>query len=213
MSKLYFVFLLTLFCSPDLVGQDGVRKVTRNYFRSDPFASEFGSFVKHIINDPTIKDKELYQRSDTGWFYLHGYYSTHNPFFFKPKKVEVVLAESEIRYSDTSSFKDTILLYQIVAYAEPNSDGLKDVKKEFEKIHKQINKNFASNNYQEQKSGGEVKAAWYNYFVPTHAVAPVTLIWGKTDKKDETVINITIRMKSSFNQAVMVAPLLPQFRK
>jgi hypothetical protein len=212
MNKLQILLLLFLFGSTNLVAQDGVHKVSKNYFRSDPFNSDFASFVKHILNDPTIKDKEFYQRSDTGWFYLHGFYSTHNPFFFKPTQVEVVLAETELKLGDTLNFKDTILLYQIVAYAEPTASGWKDAKREFEKIHKQIHKGFSSNNYQEQKTGGEVTAAWYNYFIPTHGVAPVTLMWGKTGKKDETVINITIRMKPSYNHAVLVAPLIQSIR-
>ena len=209
MTKL-LVLLLTLFAGiTNLPAQDAVRKVTKTYFRSDPFTSEFSGFLKHLINDPTIRDKEIFQRSDTGMFYVHGYYSTHNPFFFKPKKMEVVLAETVLSYSDSLDFKDTVLLYQLVAYGEPSLQGIKDVKKEFEKINKQINKGFSSNNYQEKKSGDVVTAAWYNYFIVTHGVAPVTIMWGMTNTKDEAVINITIRLKSSYNQAVLAAPLLP----
>lgn len=208
MRKL-FLFLL-LFTAIVSHSQDAVRKVTKNYFRSDPFAGEFSSFLKHLINDPTIKEKEFFPRSDTGLFYLHGYYSTHNPFFFKPKKVEVVLAEVQMKYSDSLP-ADTIMIYQLVAYSETSAEGIKDVKKEFEKMHRSIHKGFSNTNYHEQKSGEDVTAAWYNYFVMTHAVAPVTLLWGQTQGIEEAVLNITIRMKTSYNQATFPAPLLPGF--
>ncbi|HEX7845345.1 MAG TPA: hypothetical protein VF476_06040 [Chitinophagaceae bacterium] len=211
MKKFYLLVLLALNVSAH--SQDAVKKVSKNYFRSDPFAMEFSSFLKHLINDPTLKDKELYQRSDTGLFYLHGFYSSHNPFFFKPKKVEVVLAEVEMQYADTLPDKDTIMLYQLVAYSEPDADGIKEVKREFEKLHKSLNKGFSSTKYQEQKSGGEVVGAWYNYFVPTHAVAPVSIMWGKTKVPGEVALNITIRMKPSYNQATLAAPWIPTLRR
>lgn len=185
--------------------QDAVRKVTKNYFRSDPFTGEFSAFLKHIINDPSIKGKELFQRSDTGLFYLHGFYSTHNPFFFKPKKIEVVLAEVEINYSDSAAFTDTILLYQLVAYA----DSLNEVKKEFEKIHRQIKGGFSKTNYQEQNSKPVATAGWHNYFLSTYALAPVTIMWGKSKETGEAVLNITVRLKANYNRASLPAPLLP----
>ncbi len=209
MSKLIACLFLFIVNVATINGQDAVRKVTKNYFRSDPFTIEFSSFLKHLINDPTITEKEFYQRSDTGLFYLHGYYSTHKPFFFKPKKIEVVLAEVEMQYSDSLPYKDTIMIYQLVAYSENTQEGIKDVKREFDKIHKLINKGFSSSKYQEQKAGDDISAAWINYFVATHALAPVTLMWGKTKGIDEAVLNITIRMKTSYNRAVLAAPLLP----
>jgi hypothetical protein len=209
MKKFYLLFLLLI--SMAAQSQDAVLKITKNYFRSDPFAAEFSSFLKHLLNDPTIKQKEVYQRTDTSLFFMHGVYTTHNPFFFKPRQVEITLTEIEIKYVDSLPDKDTIMVYQLVAISEDNIEGLKDIKREFEKLHNKFNKSFSKNSYQEQKAGNEVTAGWYNYFLATHAVAPISLLWGKTKGSNEAALNITIRMKSSYNRAVLAAPWIAGF--
>jgi hypothetical protein len=146
MKKIYP--LLLLFISTAAQSQEPVQKITKNYFRSDPFASEFSSFLKHLLNDPTIKNKEVFQRTDTSLFFMHGVYTTYNPFFFKPKQVEITLTEIEIKYVDSLPDKDTIMVYQLIAISEDNIEGLKDVKREFEKLHNKFNKSFSKNSYQ-----------------------------------------------------------------
>lgn len=201
-----FYLLLLLLISITAQSQEAVLKITKNYFRSDPFAAEFSSFIKHLLNDPTIKEKEFFPRTDTSLFFMHGVYTTHNPFFFKPKQVEITLTEISLKYVDSLPIRDTILVYQLVAISENNIEGIKDIKREFEKLHSKFNKSFSKNSYQEEKAGNEVTAGWYNYFLGTHAVAPISLLWGKTEGTNEAALNITLRMKSSYNRAVLAAP-------
>lgn len=203
MKKIYFLLLLLVTVAAS--SQESVQKISKSYFRSDPFASEFSSFLTHLLSDPTIKEKELSRRSDTSLFYMHGTYTTFNPFSFKPKKVEVSLKEVEMKYFDSLPAKDTVMIYQIVAFSKDNVQGLKDVQKEFEKIHDNFNKDFNSNKYQAQRSGGNVSAESCNYFLYSHALAPVTVFWEQTEGTNEATLNITIRMKSSYNRAVLAA--------
>jgi len=209
MRKLYTILLFTVSLTGN--AQGAVQKITRDYFRSDPFTSEFSVFLKHLINDPTIKDKVVIPRTDTNLFYMHGVYTTHNPFFFKPQKVNISLTEIEIKYVDSLPDKDTIMLYELVVISENDPDGLKDVKKEFEKLHQRFKKGFDNSTYKEARSATEQTSEWHNYFFKAYAVAPVSILWMKPEDSNETALDIIIRLKVNYNQAVLPAPYLPDF--
>ena len=82
MRKFYLVVFTVLITNHSSYGQDPVSKITKTYFRPDPFSKEFSSFVLHLINDPTLTNKIVLKRTDSTLFYLEGRYITFNPFFF-----------------------------------------------------------------------------------------------------------------------------------
>src|SRR5882724_2982668 len=105
--------LVLSFCLPvafSLYGQSPVSKITHSYFRSDPFQNEFSAFLTHLLNDPTLTDKILKKRTDSSLFYFQGTYTTHNPFFFTPTKVQVILKQTPIKLD--SLHIDTIYIYE-----------------------------------------------------------------------------------------------------
>ena len=185
--------------------QEGLLQFTKSYFRSDPFIGEFSSFLKHLMNDPLLKDKKTWTRTDTSLFYFSGVFNNYNPFFFKPKRVEVVLVEAPVQYSESMP-ADTILVYQLLAYAEGSHKGEQEVKKEFEKIHRQFNKKFYDSNFQELLIGSEIKGGVHNYFIGSTTIAPISVAWGKL-KENEFVLNLMLRIKTKENIAVLPATL------
>ncbi|MET0392549.1 MAG: hypothetical protein ABW019_05385 [Chitinophagaceae bacterium] len=179
-------------------------KFSKNYFRSDPFAGEFSGFLKHLLNDPGITGRVVRKKTDTSLYVVHGIYTSYNPFFFKPKRVEVMLEETPVEYNDSLHTTDTIFTYQLMAYADDNGDGRREIIKEFEKIHRQVNRQLESN-YKEVKEGTAVTAAVHNYFMPLYFLSPLSLAWGRLDTKQELVLNITLRIKVRANQTVLPA--------
>lgn len=186
---------------------DGLLKFTKSYFRSNPFATNFSSFMNHLLNDPTIKDKYIQKRTDSTLYMFYGVYTTHNPFFFMPKRVEIVLQEEPVQYGDSVKIRDTIFTYQLMAYANDDVKGTADIKKEFEKINRQNNKRFASNSYNEIKDGDATKVELYNYFVASYALSPACVIRGRIKDQHEWVLNLTLRFKISANEAILIRPL------
>ncbi len=89
---------------------------------------------------------------------------------------------------------------------EGNEKGEQEVKKEFEKIHRQFNKKFYNSNFQDLKIGNEIKGGVHNYFVGATGIAPVSVAWGKL-KDNEFVLNIILRIKTKENIAVLPATL------
>ncbi len=183
--------------------QEGLYQFSKSYFRSDPLVGSFSGFLKHLMNDPAITDKQNRQRTDSTLFYFFGVYNNYNPFFFKPKRVEVLLEETSIKYIDSLP-ADTILVYQLLAYVDAGK-GKQEVKKEFEKIHRQYNKRFASSNYHDLKTGEEITGGLHNYFVSFAGIAPVSTVWGLLKDTNEYILNITLRIKSSENRTVLPA--------
>jgi hypothetical protein len=117
----------------------------------------------------------------------------------------VALVEAPVQFSESMP-ADTILVYQLLAYAEGNDKGEQDIKKEFEKIHRQFNKKFSDSNFQDLKTGDEIKGGMHNYFISYTAIAPVSVAWGKV-KDNEIVLNLMLRIKTKENVAVLPATL------
>jgi hypothetical protein len=185
---------------------ESLYKFSKSYFRSDPFTGEFSGFLKHLINDPAISEKFIRKKTDTSFYTFHGTYTGYNPFFFKPKRVEILLEETPVEYGDSLHTADTIFTYQLLAYANDDATGADDIKKEFEKIHRQTSRKFDSN-YKEFRDGDEITVAIHNYFVPLHWLAPLSIAWGRLKNSGELVLNITMRIKMSGNRSVLPAAL------
>jgi hypothetical protein len=203
MKKTLLLLFIVLLVATFSFAQDGYYQLTKSYFRSNPFIGEFSGFLKHLMNDPSIQNKKTQRRTDSALFYFYGAYKDYNPFFFKPKRVEILLEEISVKYTDSLP-NDTIFVYQLIAYADA-SKGKQEVKKEFEKIHRQYNKKFSNSNSQDLKTGDEISGGLHNYFVPFAGIAPVTTAWGYLTHTNEYVLNITLRLTSSENRAILPA--------
>lgn len=203
MRKILLTFFITSFCVTSAFAQEGLFQFSKIYFRSNPFAGNFSGFLHHLLNDPSLLEKETQKRTDTSLFYFSGLYKNYNPFFFKPVKVQILLQEAAVNYGDSLT-TDTIFIYQLVAYADGTEKGEQEVKREFEKIHRVFNKKFYNSNYEDLKNG-ESSGGIHNYFVAHSTLAPATTIWTKLN--DEFVLNITLRFKTSENRAVLAASL------
>jgi hypothetical protein len=201
MRKYCLSILFILFFYNVSFSQEGLYQFSKSYFRSDPLVGSFSGFLKHLMNDPAMKNKQIQQRTDSTLFYFFGVYTNYNPFFFKPKRVEILLEETSIKYVDSLP-ADTILVYQLLAYTDGNR-GQQEVKKEFEKIHRQYNKRFDNSNYRTLETGEKITGGLHNYFVSFAGLAPVSTIWGVLKETNEYVLNITLRIKSKGNRAVL----------
>lgn len=203
MRKILLTLIITSFYGSGAFAQEGLFQFSKIYFRSNPFTGNFSGFLHHLLNDPSLLEKETQKRTDTSLFYFSGYYKNYNPFFFKPKKMQILLQEASVNYGD-SLVNDTIFIYQLVAYADGTEKGEQDVKREFEKIHRVFNKKFYNSNYQELNNG-ESSGGLHNYFVAYSTLAPASTIWTKLN--NEFILYITLRFKASENRAVLAASL------
>lgn len=204
MRKLYLTGLLTLTLFPAAYSQSPVYKITQSYYRSDPFETEFSSFLKHLLNDPTLTDKIIEKKTDTSLFYFQGTYTHHNPFFFKPQKVEVVLTETPVQLDSLKA--DTVYSYKLLAYSNSSKQGAGEVKKEFEKIFRKYKGNFRKNSYTENPPGSKIPGASYNFFDPFCAVAPFAVTWLGPDENKTLCLILTIRMSAKNNRAILPVP-------
>jgi hypothetical protein len=203
-KNLLSLFILLSFYSSSF-SQEGLYQFSKSYFRSDPFIGEFSVFLKHLMNDPAITNKRTLHRTDSRLFSFSGVFNNYNPFFYKPKRIEIVLEESAIQYADSIP-PDTILVYQLIAYADNSIKAEQEVKKEFAKIHRQFHKKFYNSNYQDLKTREEITGGVHNYFVAVSGLAPVSVVWGKLKESNESVLNIILRIKKNGNKTVLAAP-------
>jgi len=200
-----FYFLLFLASSSYLsYSQEAVPKIAKDYFRSDPFNSDFSEFITHLLNDPTLTDKVLEKRTDTSLFFFQGTYKTFNPFFFKPKRVEVVLTEVVI--DQDSLPRDTIYAYELFAYDDATKEGTEEVKKEFDKIFHHYKGKFTSNQLSTKSDNDKTEGVTYNFFDRWHALAPFAVSWFGPVGHNEICLILTLRMDTYMNKAVLPMP-------
>ena len=205
MKQLYLLLLVVLNYSFSF-SQDPLQKFTHAYFRSDPYKAEFSSFLNHLLKDPGIADKEIFPRTDTSFFYFQGSYSGFNPFFFKPKTLRIVLTETAISYTESSAYVDTIYVYELHALTDYTPEGIEEVKKEFLRINRQYQKKFFRTTHSDLLHKDKPVGGVQHYFMPFNALAPLSIAWGKMQGENSAVLNITLRMKSANNRAVLPAP-------
>ena len=68
-----------------------------------------------------------------------------------------------------------------------------------------FNKKFYNSNYQDLETDKTITGGLHNYFVTFSTLAPVTTAWGKMN--DEFVLQISLRIKTSANRAILAASL------
>jgi hypothetical protein len=203
MRKIYFLLFSVLLYSSSY-SQESVFKITRQYFKSDPFRGDFSSFIKHLFNDPSLTDKVIEKRTDSTLFYFQGTYTNYNPFFFKPKKVQVILTEMEVNLDSLG--KDTIYTYQLLAYNDATKEGTEEIKKEFEKIYKHCKGGFPRSEYSEESPVSGFKGVMYNFFDNLHAVSPFAISRYDVAESKQACLILTIRMDTYNNQAMLPMP-------
>ncbi len=115
MRKILLFVFIVCFSFNSSFAQEGLLEFSKSYFRSDPLSGEFSNFLNHLLNDPSLQDKQIQKRTDTSLFYFSGIYKKYDRFFFKPKRVEIILQEQSIKYID-SLLPDTLFIYQLIAY-------------------------------------------------------------------------------------------------
>jgi hypothetical protein len=200
----YLIISILLALTSALPAQQALFDFTKSYFRTDPLVTEFSVFLQHLMNDPTIQHKEVQKRTDSTLFYFFGTYTDYNPFFFKPKRVEILLQQRPIEYRNSAK-PDTIFVYQLTAIAGSGSNGEADVRKEFERIHRRFNKKFDFSKFEPYSGDSSTNGGLHHYFVGFSDVSPVSTAWGRLT--GEYVLQITLRVKLYENRFVLAASL------
>lgn len=174
-------------------GANYLLKIVKNYFRSDPYQNEFGGFLKHLMNDPILINKTTRLKTDTSLFYFQGVYKNYSPFGFLADRTEVRLAEKEFVADDSTSSKDTLIVYQLIGFSYNGKTGVQSVKDEFLKFNRRYSKHFIVQS-SDLLNGDEISGAVKHYFLYGVATAPLTVSWTKLDEFQAAFI-ITLWLK------------------
>ncbi len=210
-------YLLFAFCSIILGinisnGQNSLGYMAGKYFRSNPYTGEFNTFLNHLLNDPTLKNKQEVKKTDSTLYSFSGTYTTHQPFGFKSNKVHISLWETSVPLSDTLSLQDTIVNYMVSAYLPNTTANQKIVKKELNHILNRNKRYFSSSSHldltdNKKQPNGE----GYNMFILMHGMAPVTIAWQIDDDTKELGMHLLFRISNNSNKSETPLPLFPSF--
>jgi hypothetical protein len=190
------------------VGVANLQQVAQPYFKLDPYKNSFSQFLQEFINDPDLQYKVLNKRTDSTFFFASGTYKRFNPFIYRPTTLKVAVIESEFSDSDTSSYRDTVLYYQLLVTTDSTAQSEQFVKKEYNRLLRKHDDKFTFNtqplNEANSAQKGEIAIGFFNLF----AVSPITIAWGRELASRNYVFSLTLRMKVQENRATLVT--LPQ---
>lgn len=176
-------------------------KIAHDYFRVSPFNKDFSTFITRLMNDPGVLEKKVNLKTDSSLFFMEATYTKHQPFFFKPDKVKVILSEREMEI-DSVRYIPSFFLYQLVGYAPAGSEGITDVKKEYEKLVRKYTRSFDMNHARELKDGETVNGEIRDFYFTNVSFPLVTLAWS-SNTTNGNVLAITIRFEVIENRAFL----------
>jgi hypothetical protein len=174
-------------------GSDHLLKIVRSYFRSDPYQNDLGAFLKHVMNDPMLVTRATKLKTDTSFFYFQGVYKNYSPYGFLADRTEIRLSEKEFIIDDSTSLKDTLMVYQLLGFSYNGKAGLESVKNEFLKFKRHYGKHFITQS-SDIKQGDEIVGVTEDYFVYGIAASPLSVTWVKLDAFQNAFI-LTLRLK------------------
>lgn len=204
MKKILLLF--TFFTVSYANAQELFRKISENYYRSAPFNREFSQFLNHLMNDPSLANKTIHKKTDSTLFFLEADYASHNPFFFKTSRTKIILAEKDEVLKDSIEFMQTVYEYQLIGYAPPGEEGIRDVQQEFDKFCRKYRKGFDGDNYKEIKNEGIESGEIRDYSFTRLTFYPLTVAWATSRDHSQNIFALTIRFMVYNNRAFLPIP-------
>jgi hypothetical protein len=201
--KKYLSILIFVTYSYQSPAQQTLNHIAEIYYRSNPFEKEFSKFLNHLMNDPTLINKIIHKKTDSTLFFLEGIYTSHNPCFFKASQTKIILAEREEAESDSSKYLHTVFVYQLISYASPGDEGIKDVREEFEKFCRHYKKKFEGDHYKELKAEKKLTGEIRDYSLKYQGFFPLSVAWATSREHDVNIFALTIRFIVFDNQAYL----------
>ena len=202
-TSLATLFLIIAFAAN---AQQSTFKIAKNYYRADPFAVPFSTFLTKLLNDPAAKDISLHKKTDSTLFYFTGNYLSHKPFFFPGIGTKITLAEREVVIADTVDYLKSYYVYQLIGYAPEGEDGLKDVKEEYAKFLKKYKKDFPGASIQKIKEAKGAEGEITNFHSSISGFYPLAIAWSSSDGKKENLFAVTISFWVTDNTAWLPIP-------
>lgn len=199
------LLLFILLAAPPVLAQ-GIYTTTRNYYRQDPFHKPFAQFLNNLVGDPALTEKEIKKKTDSTLFFLQGTYTSHKPFFFPASRCKVILAEYQEYTDSTETETYNYFVYQLVGYAAPGDEGVRDIKEEFERLSKKVKRGLTEHNRRELKRGPVTTGMVVDYGYPYLVFDPLTIAWASSNEKKENIIALTVRFILRDNAAYLPIP-------
>lgn len=181
-----------------------LQNVAASYFKTAPYNKDFSQFLQELIADPDLQNKQVSRRTDSTFFFVSGTYKRYNPFIYRPTTVKISVAEAEFSDSDSSSYRDTVVYYQMIVTADSTAQGEQFVKKEYQRLLRKHDKKFTYAHYPLDKSNTASKGEVAICFMELFAVSPLTVAWGREEASRNFAFSLTLRLKVRENRAEIV---------
>lgn len=203
--KRFCTLIICMLLTSTGFGQKRFANLVKEYFRVNPLEGNFSAFTKAFVEDPDLLNKQIKLQTDTSLFFAKGIYKVFNPFVFKAKRVEAILAENEQIIEDAdSTYALPFMGYQIIAYTDDNPEYRRLIVSEFKKLDKKLRKDFKRTNSTTLKGVQNIEDGVVNDYTG-FSLSPIpiaTLGWQTLSQSKQLLLTLLIRMKVEKNRAI-----------
>lgn len=172
MKVFYFLLLTLLLSTPSLFAQTQFHKVVKEYYRVNPFESNFSAFIRALSNDPALLNKSIVLKTDSTNYFLKGEYKIFNPFSINAEKIEVVFAEHQHELDSDIQKLYTSYSYQITGYFEDTPNNRNHITKDYGKIKRRLNREMRSETIDLKGIRNITAGEITNFFIPSPSYIP-----------------------------------------
>ncbi len=193
MKVFYFLLLTLLLSTPSLFAQTQFHKVVKEYYRVNPFESNFSAFIRALSNDPALLNKSIVLKTDSTNYFLKGEYKIFNPFSINAEKIEVVFAEHQHELDSDIQKLYTSYSYQITGYFEDTPNNRNHITKDYGKIKRRLNREMRSETIDLKGIRNITAGEITNFFYSISIVYPITISWQTLPKSNKLAITVLTR--------------------
>lgn len=198
-----YILCIALFLSvaAPTFAQDELYATVKEFFRVNPFAGKFSSFIEAVKTDPELDSVKIFEKTDTSLFSISGVYKLFNPFPVKANKIEMYLAEKRF-VQKCPWLEDTLVLYQVTGYFDSTNLTAKALEKQYRQINRKVKRDLPLSSESSLENIINIKDGLLtNHAYSSSVAAPLTVARFTRDDGQLGFL-IVLRMSYRNNQAV-----------
>lgn len=207
MPKYIFTIAFFLIIPFITCAQQPFKEAVKQYYRVNPFAGSFSSFVEALTQDPDLINSQILKKNDSTGFYVKGEYKVFNPFGMNADKVDLLFYETA--YYGKNTFVFDYYAYQLTAYFPDTKVDRAMILKDYDAMQKKFSRFFKFTKQQDLKDLNQVNEGAIATFDDRNdfKVPPFVVSWQTLKRTNQLVLTIELKLVNVNNLASPVAVL------
>lgn len=208
--KLIFTTIFFFGIHLAIQGQQNFYKTIKEYYRVDPFAGSFSSFINALSSDSALLQKEIYKQTDSTGYLLKGEYKNFNPYDIKSLRVNMSFYEMNLNIDSLRKFM--YYTYQLTSFFPDNVTTRNLVLKEYKKLGRKLRRDLfysqkqTLKGYKQPLQNGKINTIEDGEITifsnDNFAIEPIVISWQTIGDSKQLALSIILKLRQENNRAI-----------